>query len=148
MPNPLKKLDTFFNLPKGTRRLFAEAMVISAGVKFCLLFFPFRHVLRWMGTAQTESQPIADAASLPMRKNIKSALKLCNKYAPWPTECYTLALTGKLLLKRRNISSTLYLGFIKDEQGKHKGHAWLRAYDTYIAGYKESAGYPVHFTFS
>jgi hypothetical protein len=148
MPNLVKKLNTFSNLPKGTRRLFAEAMIISAVVKFCLLFVPFRHVLRWMGASQTESGQIADEATLTVRKNIKSALLLCHKYAPWPTECYTLALTGKLLLKQRNIRSTLYLGFIKDEQGKHKGHAWLRACDTYIVGHKEAAGYPINFKFS
>jgi hypothetical protein len=148
MPKLIKKLDTFLKLPKGIRRLFVEAMVISAGVKFCLLFFPFKYVLRWMGAALAESGQMPDEASLPVRKNIKSALQLCCKYTPWRTECYTLALTGKLMLKRRNISSTLYLGFIKDGDGKRKGHAWLRACDTYIAGYRESAGYPVNFTFS
>jgi hypothetical protein len=148
MPNLIKKLDTFLKLPKGTRWLFAEAFVTSAGVKICLVFFPFRHVLRWMGAANIESRNAPDEASLAVRKNVKSALELCCKYTPWRTECYTMALTGKLLLKHRNISSTLYLGFIKDGEGKHKGHAWLRAYDTYIAGYKASAGYPVNFTFS
>jgi len=148
MPNLVKKLDTFLRLPKGTRRLFAEALITSAMVKFCLLLFPFRYVLHWMGTAQAESGQMPDEASLLVRKNIKSALQLCCKYTPWRTECYTLALTGKLLLKRRNISSTLYLGFIKDGDGKRKGHAWLRACDTYIAGYKESVDYPVNFTFS
>src|ERR1700744_4331970 len=101
-----------------------------------------------MGAAQTESGQVPDVNSLLVRKNIKAALQLCNKYTPWRTECYTLALTGKLMLKRRNISSTLYLGFKKDSQGKSKGHAWLRACDTYIAGYKESIGFPVNFTFS
>ena len=148
MPNLVKKLDTFLKLPKGTKWLFAEALITSAVVKFCLLFFPFRYVLHWMGAAQAESGQMPDEASLMVRKNIKSALQLCCKYTPWRTECYTLALTGKLLLKRRNISSTLYLGFIKDEAGAHKGHAWLRAYDTYIAGYKESVGYPINFIFS
>jgi hypothetical protein len=148
MLNLVKKLNTFLKLPKGTGLLFVEAWITSAVVKICLLFFPFRHVLHWMGAAQAESTLMPDNTSLMLRKNIKSALQLCCKYTPWRTECYTLALTGKLLLKRRNINSTLYVGFIKDEAGKHKGHAWLRACDTYIAGYKESAGYPVNFKFS
>lgn len=101
-----------------------------------------------MGSVQTETAATPDEASLLLRKNIKSALQLCHKYALWPTECYTLALTGKLLLKRRKIASTLYIGFMKDEQSKYKGHAWLRAGDMYMAGYRESVGYPVHFTFS
>jgi hypothetical protein len=61
-------------LPKGTRWFFAEALITSASVKFCLLLFPFRYVLRRMGAAQAESRQIPDEASLLVRKNIKSVL--------------------------------------------------------------------------
>jgi len=143
-----RKINTFLRLPRSTRRLFAEALLTSAWVKMSLLFFPFKRVLGWMGMAHTESDYTPDDSSLIDRRSIKSALQLCHKYAFWPTECYTLALTGKLLLKRRNISSTLYIGFMKDPQGKFKGHAWLRAGDTYITGYRESAGFQVNLIFT
>lgn len=142
------KLVTFIRLPWSVKRLFAEALLTSAWVKLYLCFFPFKTVLGWMGAANIESEYEPDEQSLVTRRKISSALKLCRKYALWPTECYTLALTGKLLLRRRNISSTLYIGFMKDPQGKYKGHAWLRARDTYIAGFKESAGFHINLTFS
>lgn len=104
--------------------------------------------MHWHGSVNQETDRTADESNLEIRKDIRNALQLCRRYALWPTECYTLALTGKILLKTRNIESTLYIGFMKDEKGKYKGHAWLRAGDRYICGYKEAAGFQVSYIFS
>lgn len=148
MARLFKKFDTYKNLSPATKRLFMEALVTSAWVKTSLLFFPFKRVMGWLGSANTESDTHADESTLLVRKEVKAALSLCKKYALWPTECYTTALTGKILLRRRHIPSTLYIGFMKDGEGKYKGHAWLRANDMYIAGYRESFGYAKNMIFS
>jgi hypothetical protein len=144
----MSKIGTFAHLPVRTKWLFLEALLTSAWVKLSLKLFPFKKVMAWLGTAHTEINYTEDQNTLDTRTQIKTALVLCNKYALWPTECYTLSLTGKLLLKRRKIKSTLYIGFKKDEAGKYKGHAWLRANDTYISGFKESKDFQVHSMFS
>lgn len=144
----LKKIRTFALLPIRVKFLFAEAFITSAWVKLCLVCFPFKRVLGWLGSSNTETESEPDEQTLLLRRNIKSALQLCKKYAPWPTECYTMALTGKLLLRRRNINSTLYIGFKKSPEGKYMGHAWLRSKDTYISGYRESIGYAINLRFS
>ena len=144
----MSKIRTFARLPLRTKWLFAEALFTSAWVKLSLSFLPFKRVLAWLGGMQTEGDTNADPETLDIRRQVKTALALCNKYALWPTECYTLSLTGKLLLKRRKIGSTLYIGFKKKEDGKYKGHAWLRANDTYISGYKEARDFQVHSMFS
>ncbi|MBS7563856.1 lasso peptide biosynthesis B2 protein [Mucilaginibacter sp. Bleaf8] len=136
------------NLPGNLKFLLAEALITSAWVKLSLCFFPFTKVLTWMGAIHGESDYLADEQSAPVRSNIKSALRLCRRYALWPTECYTLAITGKILLKRRKINSTMYIGFRKSPEGKFEGHAWLRAHDTYITGFQESAGFSANITFS
>ncbi|MDR3697519.1 lasso peptide biosynthesis B2 protein [Mucilaginibacter sp.] len=144
----LRKINTYIDLPLETKLLFAEALFASAWVKLTLKFFPFARVMSWLGAVNHESATDIDTATLLTRQRIKRALVLCNRYALWPTECYTLSLTGKLLLKRRNINSTLYIGFTKDESGKYKGHAWLRANETYISGWGEAVGFTVHSMFS
>lgn len=143
----MSKIRTFIHLPLRTKSLFIEALFISLWVKLSLKFLPFKRVLDWLGVAQEESDANADTQTWETRQQVRTALVLCNKYAFWPTECYTLSLTGKLLLKRRKIASTLYIGF-KREGGNIKGHAWLRANDTYISGYKESRDFWVHSRFS
>lgn len=144
----LRKIKTFIALPLQTMLLFAEALITSAWVKLTLKFFPFYRVMNWLGAVNKESAIDIDTGTLLTRQRIKRALVLCNRYALWPTECYTLSLTGKLLLKRRNINSTLYIGFNKDDGGKYSGHAWLRANETYISGYSEANRFTVHAVFS
>lgn len=134
-------------LPRRVKWLFIEALYTSAWVKLSLKFFPFSKVLGWLGQVNIETTDQEDISTLLTRSHVKRALELCNKYALWPTECYTLSLTGKLLLKRRNIKSTLYIGFQKNN-GAYSGHAWLRANDTYIAMYRQSIGFTVHSMFS
>ena len=135
-------------MPASMRGLFFEALITSAWVKLSLKFFPFKQVMAWLGNAQTETPITPNPASQHLRAQVKNALILCNRYALWPTECYTLALTGKLLLKRRHIASTLYIGFSKTAQSQYKGHAWLRANDTYICGWAEAANFTTHSCFS
>ena len=142
-----RKVLRFSRFPKAVKLLFVEALFTSLWVKISLKFFPFKRVLTWQGAVNKESDRNPQPDTLFIRKNIKTALQLCNRYSLWPTECYTLSLTGKLLLRRRNISSTIYIGFKKDE-GKYKGHAWLRANDIYISGFKESKEFQVTLLFS
>lgn len=143
-----RKLNTFIKLPFSTKALFVEALITSAWVKISLSFFPFRKVIGWLGSAQEESAKDEDSKTFATRKQIAQVLNLCNRYTFWTTECYTISLTGKLLLRRRKINSTLYIGFIKNEDGIYKGHAWLRANNTYIYGYRESLSFEIHSMFS
>ena len=143
-----RKLNTFGSLPFATKLLLVEALFTSAWVKLSLKLFPFKRVMKWLGSDSLESSMSANPDTQPIRKQVKTVLNLCNKYAPWPTECYTLSITGKLLLKRRNINSTLYIGFHKAADDRYKGHAWLRANDTYISGFSETFNFTVHSVFS
>jgi len=142
-----KKINSFIKWPFNKKTLFVEALFTSAWVKLTLKFFPFNRVLNWLGTVNEESELTPNIETLQFRKQLNNILLLCNKYALWPTECYTLSLTGKLILKRRKIASTLYIGFLKEESGKYKGHAWLRANDTYISGFNETEGFTLHSLF-
>ncbi len=135
-------------MPFSLKLLFFEAFLTSGWVKLTLTFFEPRRVAGWQGRANFETPADPDPATLELRKQVRLVLGLCNSYAPWPTECYTRALTGKLLLKRRAIDSTLYIGFKKDDSGNYKGHAWLRSRDTYITGYYQSQEFSINYIFS
>lgn len=101
-----------------------------------------------MGKAN-ESMKNDDFLSTESINKTEMAVRRCNKYTPWKTECYTQALTGKILLKRRHINSTLYIGLMKDENACYKGHAWLKVNDFFVTGYnKRLQQFQVHSFFS
>jgi Transglutaminase-like superfamily len=104
--------------------------------------------MSWQGNANVESPLNSDHNSLSYRKSIQSAIRLCDIYTFWKTECYTQALTAKILLKQKGIPSTVYIGFIKCEDGSYKGHAWLRSYDVIITGAAEKHLFHVHSFYS
>jgi hypothetical protein len=135
-------------MPAGNKLLLAESVFTSAYVRFTLSYLPFKIVSGWLGKANVH----ADIDLVPEHRaqinKTHHTLKLCNKYTPWKTECYTLALTGKILLRRRNIPSTLYIGFKKNEAGKYEGHAWLKTATGIVTGNMDLTQFHVHSYFS
>ena len=144
----VRKLHTFWKLSRRTRVLFFKAVFISAIVKFALVFLPFRVVLKWLGKINSESDLNINQECEDIRIDIKRALALCEKYTFWKTECYTMALTGKLLLRFNNCPSTVYIGFYKNEKGVFEGHAWLKSCNNTVFGESDQFKFTVQACFT
>ena len=142
------KLRTISSLPLGTYWLFFKAVLISGIVRFTLLFLPFNKVLRWLGTPGVETAENISDRNIADAQAIKTAVWLCNKYTPWKTECYVQALTARILLRQGQISSTIYIGFKKNNDDKIEGHAWIRAGNLILTGNKIKHEFKVHSFFS
>jgi len=79
-------------------------------------------------------------------RRIGWAVRAVSNYTPWQSNCFPQALTAKILLRNREIPSTLYMGaaFRKGEAEKGEppssfdsqltGHVWLRCGSEYITG--------------
>jgi len=144
----LKKIKSFAAIPWPVKWLFAEAVFTAAYVKVTLLFLPFRKVANWLGTVKNKPAHNSIPKELNLIKKISFAVKLCDRYTPWPTECYTRSLTAKIMLKRRKLPSTLYFGFRKDEKNSLSGHAWLQCSGVTVTGFCDFSQYQVHSFFS
>lgn len=57
-----------------------------------------------------------------------------SKYTLWESQCLVKAIAGMMMLERRGIDSTIYLGTTRDEDGKMIAHAWLRSGPFYVSG--------------
>ena len=57
-------------------------------------------------------------------------------------------MAAMAMLKRRGITSTLYLGLAKDDEAKLQAHAWLRCGNRIITGEKEMTGFTTIATFA
>ena len=58
------------------------------------------------------------------------------------------ALAGKYMLRRRGITSTLYLGVAKGVKTQLEAHAWLRSGNFVVAGGEDLERFTVIGTFS
>jgi hypothetical protein len=144
----LRKIRTAVQADPELRSLFWKAFWLSAFVRFALVFLPFRKVLAWKGIIGVESPSEPHASSEAFRKTLQSAMRLCNQYTPWSTECYTQAITARILLRRKGLPGTVYIGFQRKSDGTYAGHAWLRSYDRVITGREEMDKYVVHSFYS
>lgn len=130
----LRKINTFLHTDYVDKLLFFEAVITSAYVRFTLSFLEFKKVMNWLGKKSLHESVAGNDKDFKLVCRVKTAIFRCNNYTFWKTECYTQALTAKILLRRRNISSVLTIGFMKDEAGNYKGHAWLKCGDTVVTG--------------
>lgn len=63
-----------------------------------------------------------------------------SRFTIYKSKCYDQALAGKMMLKRRGVSSTLYFGLSKVDT-ELTAHAWLRTGDRVITGRSEMKNY-------
>lgn len=117
---------------------FFEAVVISAIVRVVLRFFSASVRLRWMGQSVEEHYQLGEPAPAQLDKlrAVKRSIDRCHRYVPWNTECYTQALTARLMLRRRKIPLLLYIGFKKEESQSLQGHAWTACGPYIVTGYR------------
>jgi hypothetical protein len=144
----LRKIKSFTETSYQVKILFFKAYFLSGLVKLTLLFLPFNRVLKWQGSINVESPCFSDEISADFRKSLQSAIRLCSKYTIWKTECYAQALTAKIILNKKGIPGTVYIGFKKSVNGAYMGHAWVRSFDRFICGYEEKNSYTVHSFYS
>jgi hypothetical protein len=65
--------------------------------------------------------------------DIEVAIIRASKFTLFKSKCYDQALTGKYMLKKKSIPSTLYFGLAK-EKSIMIAHAWVRAGKRIITG--------------
>jgi hypothetical protein len=123
----------FFKRSAAERRLFIEAFCLLGLARFVILVVPFRRIAPFLGQVMTESSHDAHECD-PLTERISWAVQTAARYTPWQSKCLAQAMTAKMMLKYRNISSTLYLGVAKNDDTGLSAHAWLRCGERILTG--------------
>lgn len=142
---------TFGRLTWADRRLLAEAALCLALARLSVLSIPFRHLSRRLGTRGRESSTAAHAVpTVRILRDVVWSLQATSRRLPWRCACLEQGIAGKMMLRRRSIASTLYLGVAREgEAGSHAtAHAWLRSGHFVITGAAGRERYTVVATFA
>ena len=112
-----------------------ETVVLSFSIKLILQFIPFRHIARHLGqqTLVTNNQTLSDYEQ-QQAKRISWAVRLIGYRTRWRNSCLVNSIIAKIMLRRRQISTQLFLGLAKDNQRNLQAHAWLRCGDFIVTG--------------
>ncbi|GBF33820.1 hypothetical protein DCCM_2931 [Desulfocucumis palustris] len=87
-----------------------------------------------MGKNIRESAMKEDIIKLETAGRIGRVVETVSRYTPWESKCLVQAIVGKIMLRRRGINNTLYLGVGRDEGKSLVAHAWLRCGEMIITG--------------
>ena len=116
-------MGKFRKLALREKILFLEALFLHLWTGLALKVIPFRWIAKVFSSRQSSvGSPHAEVVEL-----IKTAIGRASKVSPWRNRCLVSSLTGRVMLRRRTISSQLSLGVAKNPEGKTIAHAWLKA---------------------
>jgi hypothetical protein len=112
----------------------AEAAMLLGLTRAIVLAVPFRIYCRLLGRHMAEAARTDAPAHAPAITRVKWAVATMGRHLPWECNCMNSSITGTLMLRRRGIPSTMYLGVVREAPEKIKAHAWLRAGTQIIVG--------------
>jgi hypothetical protein len=130
----LRRLKRFIHLPWPEKRLFTEAYCLTGVVRLAVLLLPFRWLSPLLGQHMLESPEQEDAANIEAARLVGRVVERASRYTPWASKCLVQAIVGKILLRQRGISSTLYLGVGREAGNGLVAHAWLRSGGVILTG--------------
>ena len=132
----------FGQLENRRRALLAEAVACLLGARLALIFIPFPHLARRLGTfvpptdarvAQVRTTAAPDQSR--HAEEIGWAVTRAARYVPFKAVCLPQAMAARVMLKRRGVNSVLHFGAAKGQDKPLDAHAWLDAAGVEVTGY-------------
>lgn len=144
----MSRIQKFLNLPCADRNCLIEAAFWLGCARLAILLLPFRRIAPFLGRNMAQSPEVEEVANRELLDRISWAVTSASRHLPWDCLCLAQALAGKAMLKRRGMTSTLYLGLAKDDDADLQAHAWLRCGNRILTGEREMAGFTIIATFA
>lgn len=130
-------------MPWSEKLLAAEAIVMLAMARILIRFGRERDLVsriggtRVAGAAPGEGEPTqAETGAQSSGAQIGAMLERAGRHTWWRSMCLEKALAGRWMLRRRGISSTMYVGMAKRD-GNFIAHAWLVGEGRTVTGASE-----------
>jgi Transglutaminase-like superfamily len=118
------------------RRLLVEALVAVALASTAVPLVPFRHIARFLGLTQGSPADGLEPVKARDALAVAWAVQAAAARMPWHCSCLTEALAASVMLRRREIPATLYLGVATNVPSADgiAAHAWVRCGEKIVVG--------------
>ncbi|MCR8746859.1 lasso peptide biosynthesis B2 protein [Romboutsia lituseburensis] len=143
----VKRINKFlFKISIKEKLLFIEAFFLTGLMRAKILKVPFNKLKEELGTYNTESADDVVLDDYKKAKIVRDVVVTISKFTPWESLCLVQAMTVQRMLKKRGISTTIYLGVNKENQNMI-AHAWIRCGQMFVTG-GDGSGYATVAKFS
>ncbi len=138
----------FCRKPLAEQLFYSEVIFWLALSRIVILTVPFKWIAPVLGEHMASTNEISSKRTRQKAIRISRAIRTISDHMPWECKCLVQAMTGKIMLRNKNVSTTLYLGVSKKENGDLNAHAWLRMGEFVILGGGELEQFAVVSTFA
>jgi hypothetical protein len=129
-----RKINKFIHMKSINKFDFLRAYIYTGIFRVFILLIPFNKLKRIMGQTRIESLEEVDMVAYREADRISWIVFKVSRYTPWESKCLVQALTAQRILKKRGISTTIYLGVKKGENSEMLAHAWSRCGKYFVTG--------------
>ena len=124
MRSLLRRSRTFLGLSWGDRAAWAESLALFWGFRIALKVMPFRRFRRLLGPAGEKYERARPAGPIsPEAATVARWMQRISR--KHPDTCLAQALTARVMLRRRNLPSTVSFGVRHGSNGEYRFHAWV-----------------------
>jgi len=127
------RLRSLRRLSWRQRLALLEAVLWLGLARGMVLVLPFKWIAPSLGPLNEDGSHHCDEAQQVIVQRLGRAIRTASRFTPWKSNCLAQAIAGKIMLRRRGIPSTLYLGLKKDAD-LLEAHAWLHTGCTMVTG--------------
>lgn len=143
----VKRINKFlFKLSIKEKLLFVEAFFLTGLMRAKILKVPFNKLKEELGTYNTESADDVVLDDYKIARIVRNVVVTISKFTPWESLCLVQAMTVQRMLKKRGVSTTIYLGVNKENKNM-VAHAWIRCGKMFVTG-GDGSGYATVAKFS
>ena len=143
-----RKLLAAARLPGADRLRLIEATLWLGLARWAIVCLPFRRIAPQLGQHMAESPPEVDEEAQAKLAGVARAVRIMSRHVPWGSKCLDQAIAAHMMLHRRGLPGTLYLGVAKAGEAELEAHAWERSGPFYITGGRGRQQYTVVATFA
>ena len=101
---------TFWRQSPPVRRAIIEATMLLATTRLAVRWLPFERLERLLGRRLVETSDDLSEGELQRVRTVAEAIRIVSPHTVWTSNCLPQAIAAKLMLRRRGVASTLYVG--------------------------------------
>lgn len=128
------KLKKLFRLTRLEKWALVEACLYLMLSCVVIKLIPFRRISSYLGKHMAISSEEINRSDEKVVSVVRQSVLRARSHLPWKSACLPKAMTAKFMLRRRGITSTLYMGVNKKETGELSAHAWLQVGGLIVTG--------------